>query len=296
LPQSPKSHWPLPQEPPDFIPHGWVPLFEAYKLVGRHLDPDEWLDGLELAVPSDDEVAANRQAAALMEARATEQRQKVEKAKKASVGITSQPASPHVPATRPRRPTVCRQVRPFPAELVHLINDETARRAARERGDRSWYVLRQWLFARTVRAICIDDLGNCYEIQNGAWASPGANATLLTGQVKMNGRDSYVLVSQSDLEKVICVGAETVTGIADAEAAESNVHTPPFLDFMIRAANELGLEANTKVSKKSVEEWLRNNWPEDLGRVSNRKIETMATLLRQPKDQKGGFYRSRRGN
>ena len=59
----PKSHWP-PPPPPEFVPPGWLPLFEAYKLVGRDLFPDEWLDGQEIGAPSDEEIAANKQRAA----------------------------------------------------------------------------------------------------------------------------------------------------------------------------------------------------------------------------------------
>ena len=293
--QIPNSHWPPPPDP-EFVPEGWLPIFEAYKLVGRDLFPDEWLDDQELAVPSDEEIAARKAAAAQKETRAAEKRQKVERAKRASVGVMSGSTLRRISAARPKQPAACRQGQSFPAELVQLINDETARKAARERGDKTWHRLRQWLFAGTVSAICIDDLGYLYEIKNSAWARPGATATLLTGQVKMNGRDSHVLVSQMDLEKVVNGEAEDVAVVADDDTTDSNVYTPPFLDFMIRATQELGLDAKTKVSKELIEEWLRNNWPANLGKKSTRKVETMATLLRQPEDQKGGYFKPHRDN
>ncbi len=289
----PKSHWP-PPEPPEFAPDGWISLFEAYKQVGRDLFPNEWLDGQELAVPSDEEIAARKAAAGRQEFQEAEKQRRIEKAKRASVGVVSGASSRRIPASRPRQPTARRQGPPFPAELVQLINDEETRKAARERGDQTWLRLRQWLFAGSVPAICIDGLGQLYEINNGAWASPSATATLLTGRVGMNGRGSYVLVSHADLEKALGGGDENLTAMVDDDAANSIAYTPPFLDFMIRASQEMGLDANFKLPKENIESWLRENWHEGLGQISDRKIEQMATFIRQPEDQKGGYFKPRR--
>ena len=64
----PKSHWPPPS--PEFVPDGWLTTFEAFDLVSRDRFPNEWMDGKELAAPSDEEIAANREASAKREAQA----------------------------------------------------------------------------------------------------------------------------------------------------------------------------------------------------------------------------------
>jgi hypothetical protein len=47
--------------------------------------------------------------------------------------------------------------------------------------------------------------------------------------------------------------------------------------------------------KKSIEHWLRTNWPKELGQPSETKIATLATYLRKPEDEKGGLKKQRSG-
>jgi hypothetical protein len=223
--QHPKSHWPPPQDP-EFVPDGWLPIFEAYKLAGRALFPDEWLDGQELAVPSDEEIAANREVEAQKETRAAEKRQKVERAKKASAGVMSGSTLRQIPTARTKRPAACRQGQSFPTELVQLINDETARKAARERGDRAWNQLRQWLYDGIIPAVCLDDEGQELEISNRIWARRDAITILHTNQVDTVG---YVFLSQAHLETAICGEDEPEqpesSGQAESSSSNQDSHT-----------------------------------------------------------------------
>ena len=52
----------------------------------------------------------------------------------------------------------------------------------------------------------------------------------------------------------------------------------PFLAFMCKAAKELQLPG--AILKKDLEDWLRDNWPDNLGKTSDKKIVVMATYLR----------------
>jgi hypothetical protein len=70
--------------------------------------------------------------------------------------------------------------------------------------------------------------------------------------------------------------------------------TPPYLAFMLRAAREMGLGAGTRTPKKTIEVWLQENWPDQLGELSERKIKNMATSLRHPKDERGGYFKPNR--
>ena len=63
----------------------------------------------------------------------------------------------------------------------------------------------------------------------------------------------------------------------------------PFVAFMCEAAKELQLPRDT--IKIEIEDWLRNNWPDYLGKISDRKISVMATFLRSVDAQQGGWWR-----
>ena len=52
----------------------------------------------------------------------------------------------------------------------------------------------------------------------------------------------------------------------------------PFLAFMCKAVKELQLPR--AIIKRDLEDWLRDNWPDTLGKTSNRKIGVMVTSLR----------------
>ncbi len=144
----PKSH-PPPLDTPEFVPKGWLTPFQAYNLVGRDLFGDEWLDGKELAAPSNEEIAANKERAVEREFQAAERKRRVEKAKRASVGVRAGSPAPRIRTARPKPPAAPYKGPPFPLEI---IADEDVRREARKRGDRAWNRLQQWFRAYPVDA------------------------------------------------------------------------------------------------------------------------------------------------
>lgn len=65
----------------------------------------------------------------------------------------------------------------------------------------------------------------------------------------------------------------------------------PYLAFMLKVAHSDLFEVSSRrVPKKTVEQWLRENWPSGLGDPTPTKISTMATFLRRPEDEKGGVH------
>ena len=60
---------------------------------------------------------------------------------------------------------------------------------------------------------------------------------------------------------------------------------------MLRAVRELSPEAGNRIPKEIIENWLRENWPDELGKISKRKVVSMATFLRRPEDEKGGYFK-----
>jgi hypothetical protein len=90
-----------------------------------------------------------------------------------------------------------------------------------------------------------------------------------------------------------CIEIEPSAEDLSASGAEpSQQYISPFIDLMLKAAAALNVNANAnaneRVMKKNVVAWLRENWPKDLAGYSDSKIEHMATLIRRPKDAKGG--------
>lgn len=69
---------------------------------------------------------------------------------------------------------------------------------------------------------------------------------------------------------------------------ETSGYTPPYIAFMLEAAQALELSPDNKIVKKQIEHWLRQNWPSELGRPTDNLISYMATLMRTPEEQKGG--------
>ena len=80
----------------------------------------------------------------------------------------------------------------------------------------------------------------------------------------------------------------------DAGEDVSQEYIPPYVAFMLRAVREMGLQPGTRIQKETIEGWLRENWPDELGDLTKRKVESMATFLRHPKDERGGYFKRSR--
>jgi hypothetical protein len=77
--------------------------------------------------------------------------------------------------------------------------------------------------------------------------------------------------------------------------AESGIppYVPPYLEFMLRASRELGLEPDQRTSKNDIIHGLKRTWPEHLGKPTKAKLEAMATFLRRPEHETGGNFPAR---
>ena len=192
-----KSHWP-PPEPPDFIPEGWLPLFEAYKLVGRAQFGAAWMDGRELAASGDEDLEAKREARARAASRQEEKAKHLARAKRASVGVNVDASH------RPRRA----QTRQPPARTSYkgppwpLFNEES-RTEARARGDWVWNQLRQWLYTGKVPQMVLDNYGVQHTPPRSLWASTSAASILYTGRIEVGSQRGYAFVSSSQLKAAI---------------------------------------------------------------------------------------------
>ncbi len=199
--KSTKRHWP-PPSPPDFIPEGWLPLFEAYKLVGRAQFGDAWMNGQELAAPNDEDLEEVREAHARTTSRQEEKVRHLANAKRASVGVRA-----GVDVRTSRRPRRARAGQsparaPYKGPPWPLFNEE-ARIEAIARGDWVWNQLRQWLHADNVSQMVLDCNGVQHTPPRSVWASAGATSILHTGRIEVGDQGGIVFVSISQLEAAI---------------------------------------------------------------------------------------------
>lgn len=211
-----KYHWP-PPEPPDFIPEGWMPLFEAYKLIGQRQFGDEWKDGQELAAPSDEEIAANKDASAMLQRR-------LERKRTAAFAGAPETTLLRIPKATPTQPAARSQGPAFPTEITR---DDNLRKAARKRADQVWDKLRQWLFADKVPHMVLDFDGGQHTPPSRIWAAADAITILHTGQTKADGKFGYVLISQAHLETAIRGEPRTDQSTAQEESTLDDGATEP---------------------------------------------------------------------
>lgn len=64
-------------------------------------------------------------------------------------------------------------------------------------------------------------------------------------------------------------------------------YIPAYMQFMLEAVKALELSEDKYVVKKTVENWLKDNWPDDIPYSSDKLLGYMATLIRRPRDAEG---------
>ena len=182
------------------MPEGWIPLFDAYQQVGKTQYGDEWMDGKELAA---------RSAAEIAQPRAPLRQEQV--VSKSSSGMPIPISEKQLRAINARR-----------NQIPQLFSSKDAEVAARERGDRIWNQLRQWLFAEQVPSIVLDENGRQHSPDPSLWAKTGAKSALHTGRTMVGLQSGYVLLSQPHLEAAIkgkgITPDATDTGLKDDDA------------------------------------------------------------------------------
>ena len=108
----------------------------------------------------------------------------------------------------------------------------------------------------------------------------------ISGDHSLDGQK--VLLKSDELPRVIANNSKVEETDKSPFALPSYI--PPYVAYMLRAISALDLRADTKRTKKQIEDWLEKHWPPELGQASESKIEYMATFLRRPEDERGGHY------
>jgi hypothetical protein len=118
----------------------------------------------------------------------------------------------------------------------------------------------------------------------------------VAGAMLENGMDTWE-DSFGDPQGPILVRESTLNALLrpDEPLNEPPSFIPPFIAYTLRGVKELRISEGSRTPKDQIEHWLRQNWPKEAwGRPSDKLIDTMATMMRQPEYRRGGLIPSKR--
>lgn len=150
--------------------------------------------------------------------------------------------------------------------------------------------MRNKLASENLVALTVTESGRFYPIPSNEWIGARGGWFLATGVVEFHIPGSY---SSFPIKGPVIFDRSTFsTSEATVETASNfpDLEHFPYLAFMVRASQVGPFTPGTRVSKKTIEQWLRKNWPDSLGEPASNKIINMATFLRRPSDEKGGNH------
>lgn len=187
------------------------------------------------------------------------------------------------------------------AQILPVLEKEAAaENAARDRWYECWSLFRDALAGGELRAEILATNGNFYDVPERIWRSDEAPKALNSGRLEFLGRRVYteapkhqgLVVFEIEGFRAAVRGELTVPESPEAALDPARY---PYLAFMLRAARELAALHEDVPLSKQVKDWLRKNWPSDLGERPETKVANMATFLRRPEDEKGGNRPQRSG-
>jgi hypothetical protein len=189
------------------------------------------------------------------------------------------------------------------ARFKYLVSEVTKAAFHRE--------IRRALYDGKITGSILTSDGKLIEIPSEIWGSASFASIVETGHAALNVGSNRIkgrALIRNDELKAFCDSwyasrparkkeraAKDAAGPEKTDTVEDRTgYVPPYLAFMLRAAQELGLSESRRAPKEVVESWLREHWPSDFGVPTRNKISYMATLLRHPGDEKGGHFKPER--
>lgn len=163
-------------------------------------------------------------------------------------------------------------------------------------GDIVVHWIRSCLADSFISSVIVCSDGTTHKIPSSYWRSTDAHTVFeyqAPTQIIIDGRTIFglVFISFTELYKSLETIANTKNDPANNPILNDN--PSPYISFMLRASNALGLvngyqNDGSRLVKDSVEQWIDANWPLELGRKSPALISSMATLMRHPQAARGG--------
>jgi len=157
--------------------------------------------------------------------------------------------------------------------------------------------IRNRLSRGSILSHIVKKTGSIDIVPNSYWNSHAAQEVLrydVTAHIPYESsfEQGKIVFSIKSFENYFGINRDKLDNIIE----EQRGYIPPFVEFMLIATSQLGLNPNARTDKETITNWLEKNWPPYLGKPTERKISTMATFLRLPEDQDGGFFRRERGS
>lgn len=154
--------------------------------------------------------------------------------------------------------------------------------------------IRRALYSGKITSFILTSDGKLVEMPSEIWGSTNFESIAKTGHATLNeGPNSVSGCALIRRDELTAVCDKWPTG-RSAPRETTSAYVPPYLAFMLRATQELGLSESHRAPKEVVEGWLREHWPSDFGTPTGNKISYMATFLRHPGDEKGGHFKPER--
>jgi hypothetical protein len=207
----------------------------------------------------------------------------------------------------------------MPLEEIRKIKSDELPNWFRLSIEKSYLRFRKALSSGQVLTAVIDRTGDPVPLTRNYWNTPDGGDVLWTdglASFEHNGKSAIgqVAVESSSLREYITTEVELILNqqptasdvphtSAECKTSESTTlqnvgqggqatfdlsQLPPYLQFMLKAAERLEITTGKHVKKDTVDEWLKENWPDDLP-WSAIKMRVMGTFLRDPDAQKGGL-------
>ncbi len=98
-----------------------------------------------------------------------------------------------------------------------------------------------------------------------------------------------VLFKRADLDRLLSADVEATSDSSNSPSdVEEGRYCPPYIAFMLQGVEALQLSADERAEVETIKGWIKENWPESFGRLSDNLIRNMVTMMRRPSDAKGG--------
>lgn len=182
------------------------------------------------------------------------------------------------------------------SEVEPILNREWEEEAAaRQRWLECRNMMRNELACERFEALVLRKGGDFFKIPVERWLGEMGGEPIRTGVAKFlhsHGYSTFEIEGPVLLERLFLQKEKTEVSKSEAQVAPTiNEVRFPYLAFMIVAAREAPFSSKGRTSKKTLEGWIRDNWPDGLGEATETKITNMATFLRRPEDERGGIHR-----
>ncbi len=156
---------------------------------------------------------------------------------------------------------------------------------------------REYLHSKEVPATIITDNGYQIDIPVHVWAAPGAEEVFRSGKARFEHSAGVGKQDNETPEGNVFLSEQKLQQVIEGRRRKAASHVlikglsyiPLYMNFMARVAVGMGLSEVNMPKQQDIKYWIIDHWQEDqLGELSERDAEKMATFLRPPERKSSG--------